>query len=160
MFDSISTSYQQVKTGKLKALAVSGAKRSAILPNVPTIAESVPGFVVDGWYGILAPAGTPDAIVQKLNKAFAEAANVPKVRAQLNDNGYEIVGSTPDAFAKHIDSQLRSGERPSGTRGQNPVMLHGGRRAPRESPAGLSRHVILFAPFEASLFIRCLPQVS
>ena len=73
---------------------------------VVMIAESVPGFVVDGWYGILAPAGTPDAIVQKLSKAFAEAANVPKVRAQLNDNGYEIVGSTPDAFAKHIDSEL------------------------------------------------------
>ncbi len=106
MFDSISTSYQQIKTGKLKAIAVSGARRSAILPTVPTIAESVPGFVVDGWYGILAPAGTPDAIVQKLSKAFAEAANVPKVRAQLNDNGYEIVGSTPDAFAKHIDSEL------------------------------------------------------
>ena len=111
MFDSISTSYQQIKNGKLKALAVSGAKRSSILPNVPTIAETVPGFVVDGWYGILAPAGTPAAAVEKLSKAFNEAANDPKVKAQLNDNGYEIIGSTPEFFGKHIESELTRWEK-------------------------------------------------
>lgn len=106
MFDSISTSYQQIKNGKLKGIAVTGAKRSAILPDVPTIAESIPGFVVDGWYGILAPAGTPPATVERLSKALAEAASDPKVKAQLNENGYEVVGSTPAAFATHIDSEL------------------------------------------------------
>ena len=64
MFDSISTSLPHVKAGKIKGLAVTGARRSALLPNVPTIQESgVPDFVIDGWYGILAPAGTPEKIV-------------------------------------------------------------------------------------------------
>ncbi len=106
MFDSISTSYPQVKAGKLKGIAVTGAKRSSILPDVPTVSESVPGFVVDGWYGILAPAGTPTAIVDQLSKALAEVANEEKVRKQLNESGYEIVGSTPEAFGKHIDTEL------------------------------------------------------
>lgn len=106
MFDSISTSYQQIKNGKLKALAVSGANRSPLLPNVQTISETVPGFVVDGWYGILAPAGTPAATIEKLNQALKEAANDPKVKAQLNDSGYEVVSSTSEFFAKHIESEL------------------------------------------------------
>ena len=106
MFDSISTSYPQVKAGKLKALAVTGAKRSALLPNVPTVSETIPGFVVDGWYGIIAPAGVPAATVEKLSKAFADAANNAKVKQQLNEAGYEIVGSTPQTFGKHIESEL------------------------------------------------------
>ena len=106
MFDSISTSYPQVKAGKLKGIAVTGAKRSAILPDVPTVSESVPGFVVDGWYGILAPAGTPPAVIDKLSQALAEVANEEKVRKQLNESGYEIVGSTPAAFGKHIEAEL------------------------------------------------------
>lgn len=107
MFDSISTSYQQVKTGKLKAIAVTGAKRASILPNVPTVAETLPGFEVNVWYGILAPAGTPAAVVNTLSKAFADVAADPKVRAQLNDNGYEMVGSTPAAFGQHIEAELK-----------------------------------------------------
>lgn len=106
MFDSISTSYQQIKNGKLKALGVTSANRSPLLPNVQTISETVPGFVVDGWYGILAPAGTPAATIEKLNQALKEAANDPKVKAQLNDSGYEVVSSTSEFFAKHIESEL------------------------------------------------------
>ena len=68
MFDSISTSLPQVQAGKLKAIAVTGERRSPLLPNVPTVAESVPGFVVNGWYGVLAPAGTPAAVVDALSK--------------------------------------------------------------------------------------------
>lgn len=106
MFDSISTSYQQVKTGKLKAIAVTGAKRASILPNVPTVAETLPGFEVNVWYGILAPAGTPPAIINTLSQAFADVAANPKVKAQLNENGYEMVGSTPAVFDKHIEVEL------------------------------------------------------
>ena len=106
MFDSFSTSYPHVPTGKFNALAVAGAKRAPLLPNVPTISESVPGFVIDGWYGILAPAGTPKPIVDQLSKAFNEAANTPSVKAQLNASGYDVVGSTPEAFAKTIDDDL------------------------------------------------------
>lgn len=107
MFDSISTSMPQVKAGKLKALAVTGEQRSAGLPDVPTVQESgVPGFVVNGWYGILAPAGTPPAIVDKLSQAIAESLREPAVHEQLTDYGYELIGSTPQAFGELIDSEL------------------------------------------------------
>ena len=106
MFDSFSTAYPHAATGKFKPLAVAGAKRAALLPNTPTISETVPGFVIDGWYGIIAPAGTPKPIVEKLSKAFNEAANTPSVKAQLNAGGYDVVGSTPEAFAKTIDDDL------------------------------------------------------
>ena len=107
MFDSISTSYQQVKAGKLKAIAVTGAKRTEILPNVPTVAETLPGFEVNVWYGILAPAGTPTAAIDRLNKAFAEVAQDPKIREQLASNGYQMVGSSPAEFGKHIEAELQ-----------------------------------------------------
>ena len=107
MFDSISTSYQQVKTGKLKAIAVTGAKRTEILPDVPTVAETLPGFEVNVWYGILAPAGTPTAAIERLNKALAEVSQDPKIREQLASNGYQMVGSTPAEFGKHIESELQ-----------------------------------------------------
>jgi len=107
MFDSISTSMPQVKAGKLKALAVTGEQRSAGLPDVPTVQESgVPDFVVNGWYGILAPAGTPPAIVDKLSQAIAESLREPAVHEQLTDYGYELIGSTPQAFGELIDSEL------------------------------------------------------
>ena len=107
MFDSISTSYQQVKAGKLKAIAVTGAKRTEILPNVPTVAETLPGFEVNVWYGILAPAGTPTAAIDRLNKALTEVARDPKIREQLASNGYQMVGSTPAEFGKHIEAELQ-----------------------------------------------------
>ena len=106
MFDSISTSLPQVQSGKLKALAVTGDRRSPLLPNVPTVAEAVPGFVVNGWYGILAPAATPPAILDTLSTAIAAAINTPDLKAQLNGYGYETVGSTPAAFAAHITREL------------------------------------------------------
>lgn len=107
MFDSISTSLPQVKTGKLKALAVTGAQRSALLPDVPTIQESgVPDFLIDGWYGILAPAGTPDAIVDTLSQAIAAELKKPELRQQLAGYGYELVGSTPLAFGQHIEKEI------------------------------------------------------
>jgi hypothetical protein len=106
MFDSISTSYQQVKTGKLKAIAVSSLQRAAILPDTPTIAETLPGFEVTVWYGILAPAGTPEASINRLSKAFAEVGAEPKVRAQLAESGYSTIGSTPAAFGTLIEAEL------------------------------------------------------
>ncbi|MGE4126527.1 MAG: tripartite tricarboxylate transporter substrate binding protein [Alcaligenaceae bacterium] len=107
MFDSISTSAPHVKADKLKALAVTGATRSSMLPDVPTVKESgFPDFVVNGWYGIIAPAGTPPDVVERLNKAFAKAANNPEVKAQLNGFGYEIVASTPKEFGDHIEREL------------------------------------------------------
>lgn len=66
-----------------------------MLPNVPTVAEAVPGFVINGWYGILAPANTPPAILDTLSSAIAAAINTPDLKAQLNSYGYETVGSSP-----------------------------------------------------------------
>jgi tripartite-type tricarboxylate transporter receptor subunit TctC len=107
MFDSISTSLPQVLAGKLKALAVTGEKRSVLVPNVPTVAESgVPDFVVNGWYGVLAPAKTPPEIVDTISRAIAESLKQPKLQQQLNSNGYSLVGSTPKEFAAHIDGEL------------------------------------------------------
>ena len=107
MFDSISTSLPQVKAGKLKAIAVTGEKRSLLLPDVPTISEAgIKNFVVNGWYGILAPAGTPKPIVDRLSQAFSEAVKDPKISQQLAEFGYETLGTKPEVFGAHIDSEL------------------------------------------------------
>ena len=107
MFDSISSSLPHVKAGKLKALAVTSAQRSHVLPQVPTVAESgVPEFIVDGWYGILAPAGTPQAILNKMSADIVRVMQMPDTRARIMDSGYEIIGSTPEQFGAHIRSEV------------------------------------------------------
>jgi len=106
MFDSFATSYPQVQAGKFRALGIASARRSPLLPSVPTISELLPDFAMDGWYGLLAPAGTPKSTVDKLNKAFNEAVRDPKVKAQLVASGYEVVGTTPEQYAKTIEDDL------------------------------------------------------
>jgi len=107
MFDSISSSLPQVKAGKLKALAVTSRKRSHVLPQLPTVAESgLPDFIVDGWYGILAPAGTPPAIVNKISAVIALATQSPATRERSMISGYDIIGSTPEQFGAHIRSEV------------------------------------------------------
>jgi len=107
MFDSISTSLPQVKGGKLKALAVTGEKRSSLLPDVPTMLEAgVKDFVVNVWYAIIAPADTPKPIIDQLSIAFSSVVKDPKISQQLAGYGYETVGTTPDVLAAHFDSEL------------------------------------------------------
>lgn len=107
MFDSISTSLPHVKEGKLKALGVTSEERSPLIDNVPTVAEQgVEGFSVDGWYGVLAPAGTPDEIVTRLQNAFQEAVQQTSVRELLEKHGYNIVGSTANEFSSHLDDEF------------------------------------------------------
>ncbi len=106
MFDSFATSYPQVQAGKFRALGIASARRSPLLPNVPTVAELLPEFAMDGWYGLLAPAGTPKSAVDKLNKVFNEVVRDPKVKAQLIASGYEVVGTTPEQYAKTIEDDL------------------------------------------------------
>jgi len=107
MFDSFSTAYPLVKSGKLKALAISGAKRSPLLPDVSTISESaLPGYEVNGWYGVLAPAGTPPAIVNKISDDIAQALKDPALNSQVASYGYEPVGSSPQVFGKLIDQEI------------------------------------------------------
>ena len=106
-FDSISTSWPHVKDGKMTGLGVTSAKRSALSPNIATLQEQgVKGFDINGWYAILAPAGTPKAIVDRMSKEIATAVADPKLKEQLAASGYVPVGATPEALGKHIDSEI------------------------------------------------------
>ena len=107
MFNTLVTALPQVKAGRLRGLAVTGTQRSALFPGVPTVAESgVPGFEVSGWYGILAPANTPAAIVTRLNTEFIGILRLPEVRERLSADGSEAVGSTPQQFADRMRTEV------------------------------------------------------
>jgi tripartite-type tricarboxylate transporter receptor subunit TctC len=96
----------QVRAGALRALAVSSAKRSVALPDLPTIAEAgVPGYEVSSWNGVLAPANTPARIVDRLNAEFNAILSEPQMRATLIERSYEPVGGTPQAFTQYIGSE-------------------------------------------------------
>lgn len=102
-FDNLPSSIGFVKSGKVRALAVTTAKRWPGAPDIPTVAESgVPGYEVSGWFGLLAPAGTPKDILLKLQSTVAEAVRMPEAARQLRDLGAEPVANTPDAFAREI----------------------------------------------------------
>lgn len=106
-FDSISTSMPHIKSGQMHALAVTSTQRSALAPAVATVQEQgMPGFEVTGWYAIIAPAGTPPDIRQRLSREIATALRQPQLQAQLAAGGYESVGSTPEALQAHIDSEI------------------------------------------------------
>ena len=107
LFGSVSTSSPLVKAGRLRALAVTSAKRLSVLPEIPTIAETViPGYEVVQWFGLAAPAGTARPIVEKFSKELVSALASPDVREALLRQGLEPVGSTPAAFAAYIKSEL------------------------------------------------------
>ena len=111
MFDSITSSKPHIDAGELTAIAVTTSKRSAALPNVPTVAESgVPGYVLTPWFAAFAPAGTPPEIVAKLNKAMLDAMKTPKVQATLASIGAEPIGSTPDALRDYLASEMKDGK--------------------------------------------------
>ena len=107
MFDSLSSSLPQIQAGKFRAIAMSTLKRSRILPDVPTIHESgVRGFDVSVWYAILAAAGTPAPIVQRLNAEFNKAMRAPEAREKIEAAGYDIVGSTPEQLDAFIKAEI------------------------------------------------------
>lgn len=107
MFDNIPSSLPQIRAGKLRALAVTGTKRSPLLPDVPTIAEAgVPGYDSYVWFGIVAPAGTPPAIIARLNAALVKAAAMPSFRNRLTEQGYDVLSSTPAQMAANIRSEI------------------------------------------------------
>ena len=104
---SIPAAAQFVKTGKLKALAVSTVKRAAAFPDVPTMVEAgVPDFEVDSWFAMFVPAKTPKAVIDRLNKALNEVVADPAVRARLLEQGAEGVGGTPEALAKVVNQEI------------------------------------------------------
>lgn len=107
MFTSPNPTLSYAKAGKLRALAMTGAKRSPAAPELPTIAEAagLPAYEASLWYGIVAPAGTPDTIVQLLHREITKALGSPDVREPLAARGVEVIGSTPGEFVKHIRSE-------------------------------------------------------
>jgi tripartite-type tricarboxylate transporter receptor subunit TctC len=100
--DSISIGLQHVRVGKLRAVAVMSAKRSELLPDVPTAAETIPGFSVTNWYALMAPSATPLAIRRKIQAAIAGAMADPKVRAATVEQALEPVASTPEDFGAFL----------------------------------------------------------
>jgi tripartite-type tricarboxylate transporter receptor subunit TctC len=94
-----------VKSGKLRALAVTTAKRSPVLPNVPIVAETLPGYLSGPWYGVLAPAGTPVPIVSRLNQEIVRILRSPEVAENLRSEGADPIGSSPADFAAHLKSE-------------------------------------------------------
>jgi tripartite-type tricarboxylate transporter receptor subunit TctC len=105
-FSVFSTALSLVKSGRIRALAVTSAKRSLVMPELPAVAEFVPGFELTGWHGILAPAGTPRAIVSRLGDEIAKIMRMPDVRNKFIAMGADPVGSTPEEFAAFRKTEL------------------------------------------------------
>ena len=107
LFGNVLSSLTHAKAGRLRALAVTTAKRSAVLPELPTIAEEgVPGYENSTWHGWLAPAGTPPAILSRVNAELVKASRSPDVVERLAPDGGEPVGSTPEQFARFIATDM------------------------------------------------------
>jgi tripartite-type tricarboxylate transporter receptor subunit TctC len=98
--------YPHVKSGKIKLLAVTSEKRLPQLPDVPAVSEMIPGFVTGSWQGVLAPAGTPKPIVEKLNTQMAKIMKMPDVQAKLETLGAQPIEMTPDEFGGWLNTQV------------------------------------------------------
>jgi tripartite-type tricarboxylate transporter receptor subunit TctC len=102
MFSPLSSSIEYVRAGKLRALAVTTATRSDALPDIPTVGEFVPGYAASGWFGIGAPAKTPGAIVDQLNREINAGLADAKLKARLAELGAVVFVGSPSDFGKHI----------------------------------------------------------
>ena len=106
LFDSLSSILPHIKSGKVKAIAIAGAKRSPLLPQVPTLAEAgLPGIESYGWYGLFVKAGTPQPIVQQLSEAALKVLKAPEFQKVLADTGSEYVGDSPANFAQFVKAE-------------------------------------------------------
>ena len=106
IFGGITASIQLTRSGKLKALAVTGPRRAKALPDVPAVAETLPGFDITAWYGFMAPAATPREIVKKIHDDSVAVIKRPDFLERLARDGIEPVGNTPEEFAAQIKTDL------------------------------------------------------
>jgi tripartite-type tricarboxylate transporter receptor subunit TctC len=102
MFDTLVTSIEHIRAGKLRPLAVTDATRVEVLPDIPTVGDFVPGYEAVGWQGVGAPRNTPVEVVDKLNKQINAGLNDPEMKARLTDFGYRVFASSPTDFRTFI----------------------------------------------------------
>lgn len=108
MFDNIPSALPHIRSGKLRAIATTGARRAAVLPDLPTIAEQgLAGYEAGVWIGLLAPAGTPRPIIARLNAEGNKAVRAPEFVKRMNDLGYEVIGGTPEQMKAMIDAEVK-----------------------------------------------------
>lgn len=110
-FDNLATAAPNIRSGKLKALAVTTLARSPNLPDAPPVADTLKGFSIDTWWGLVAPAGTPRDVVQKLNQAFVAALQSPEARTRFGALMAEPVANTPEQFGAFMKSELAKYEK-------------------------------------------------
>ena len=106
MFDGIPSSLPLVQAGKLRALAVTGLQRSAAVPDIPTMAETIPGFDASGWFAVYVPTGTPKSIVIRLNEAINRVLQQPEVRNRYAQLGADVVGGSPEKLREQVQKEL------------------------------------------------------
>jgi tripartite-type tricarboxylate transporter receptor subunit TctC len=94
-----------IKSGKVKAIAVGGKSRIAQLPDVPTLSETFPGFEQISWFGILAPAGVPRDVIARVHRDTVRTLQTPEVRGKLLEQGFDVVGSTPEEFQRFVQAE-------------------------------------------------------
>jgi len=108
MFDNIPSSLPHIRSGKLRALATTGAKRDPALPDLPTIAESgVAGYESGVWFGLMAPAGTPRDVINRLNQAAVEATKAPTFVKRMTDLGYNIIPGSPEDMTRMLQQEIQ-----------------------------------------------------
>ncbi|WP_300552237.1 tripartite tricarboxylate transporter substrate binding protein [Limnohabitans sp. Rim8] len=105
-FVTLSGAQGLIQDGRMRALAVSTAKRSSVLPDVPAVAEMLPGFEISGWYGLMAPANTPPQVIRRLNAEVTAILRTPEMSTRLRDGGMESTPTTPEAFGEYIKAEL------------------------------------------------------
>jgi len=110
-FDNLATAAPNIRSGKLKAIAVTTLKRSSALPDVPPVADTLKGFSIDTWWGLVAPAGTPPEVVAKLNQAFVAALNAPETKTRFASMLAEPVGNSSEQFGAFMKSELAKYEK-------------------------------------------------
>src|SRR6185503_4831463 len=94
-----------IKSGKVKGIATGGRKRMAQLPELPTLGETYPGFEQVSWFGILGPAGLPKEVVARVHSSIVRTLQTPEVNARLTEQGFEVVGGTPEEFLRHVQAE-------------------------------------------------------
>lgn len=104
-YDAVATSVAHINAGRLRGIAVTGTKRVSMLPNTPTVAETVPGYEVVNWFGMVAPAGTPRAAIARWRNEIVKVLNVPEIRDKLRALGTDPVGSTPEEFGSFMKAE-------------------------------------------------------